>query len=78
MTLEAWVNPSAVSPAWRDLIYKGDDNYYLSATSGFEGRPAGGAIFGGSYGETFGPALSRSTPGRISPRPTTEPRSACM
>src|SRR6266704_3451489 len=29
MTLEAWVNPSTVSSAWRDVIYKGNDNYYL-------------------------------------------------
>src|SRR5512135_1567225 len=33
MTLEAWVNPAAVNSAWRDVIYKGDDNYYLEATS---------------------------------------------
>ena len=33
MTLEAWVNPSTVNGAWRDVIYKGNDNYYLEATS---------------------------------------------
>ena len=33
MTLEAWVNPSAVNSTWRDVIYKGNDNYYLEATS---------------------------------------------
>ena len=33
MTLEAWVNPKTVSNAWRDVIEKGNDNYYLSATS---------------------------------------------
>ena len=32
MTLEAWVNPTTVSNAWRDVIMKGNDNYYLSAT----------------------------------------------
>ena len=32
MTLEAWVFPTA-NRAWRDVIYKGDDNYFLSATS---------------------------------------------
>jgi glucose/arabinose dehydrogenase/chitodextrinase len=56
MTLEAWVYPTAVSSAWRDVVYKGDDNYYLSATSTNGSRPAGGAVFSGSYGETFGPA----------------------
>ncbi len=33
MTLEAWVNPSTVTSAWRDVIYKGNDNYYLEGTS---------------------------------------------
>ena len=33
MTLEAWVKPSTVSNAWRDVIFKGNDNYYLMATS---------------------------------------------
>src|SRR5262245_58946111 len=33
MTLEAWVNPSTVTSAWRDVIYKGNDNYYLDAPS---------------------------------------------
>jgi chitodextrinase len=46
MTLEAWVNPSVVSASWRDVIYKGDDNYYLEATSTTKSRPAGGATGG--------------------------------
>src|SRR5262249_41471128 len=25
MTLEAWVNPSAGGPSWRDVVYKGND-----------------------------------------------------
>src|SRR6516165_6145440 len=29
LTLEAWVNPSSVTSKWRDVIYKGNDNYYL-------------------------------------------------
>jgi hypothetical protein len=44
MTLEAWVNPATVNNAWRDVIYKGDDNYYLEATSTNSSRPAGGGI----------------------------------
>jgi hypothetical protein len=47
MTLEAWVNPSAVSSAWRDVVYKGNDNYFLEAsttTSG--GVPCGAGTFG--------------------------------
>jgi hypothetical protein len=33
LTLEAWVNPTTVSNEWRDVIEKGNDDYYLSATS---------------------------------------------
>lgn len=47
MTLEAWVNPSLVSGRWRDVIFKGKDNYYLEADS-TSGRPAtGGSTIGG-------------------------------
>jgi uncharacterized repeat protein (TIGR01451 family) len=48
MTLEGWVNPSAVTSAWRDLIYKGNDDLYLMATTTQSGRPAGGGTFGGT------------------------------
>ncbi len=47
MTLEAWVKPSAVSDAWRDLVFKGDDNYFLEATSPHGGVPAAGGRFPG-------------------------------
>jgi len=50
MTLEAWVNPSAVNSAWRDVIYKGNDNYYLEGTSDNGGRPGAGGTFGTIYG----------------------------
>ena len=53
MTLEAWVNPSVVSNAWRDVIYKGNDNYYLEATSG-SNAPAGGATVSGADVITLG------------------------
>jgi len=64
MTLEAWIKPATLSVDWQDVIFKGDDNYYLEASSprkgwraGFprKGRPAAGSIFDGTYGETFGP-----------------------
>jgi len=50
MTLEAWVNPSLLNGVWRDVIYKGPDNYYLEADS-TNAKPAtratsGGALFG--------------------------------
>ena len=33
MTLEAWVNPAVAPTGWKDVIYKGNDNYYLEASS---------------------------------------------
>ena len=56
MTLEAWVNPSTVSSAWRDVIYKGNDNYYLEGTSDNGGKPDGGGTFGGANANAFGSA----------------------
>src|SRR5207247_6798599 len=46
MTLEAWVYPTTVSNKWRDVIYKGNDNYYLEGTSNHSSRPAMGGTFG--------------------------------
>jgi Concanavalin A-like lectin/glucanases superfamily/Fibronectin type III domain len=61
MTLEAWVNPSATTAIWRDVIYKGNDNFYLEATSA-SSVPDAGMIAGGSYADAFGTAtLSAST-----------------
>ena len=54
MTLEAWVNPSTVNANWRDVIYKGNDNFYLEATSLNGSVPDGGMIAGGSYADAFG------------------------
>ena len=51
MTLEAWVNPSTVNAAWRDVIYKGNDNFYLEATSTNASNPDAGMIAGGSYAD---------------------------
>ena len=39
--------PRRPSAAWRDVIYKGNDNYYLRATSTNGGQPAGGGTFAG-------------------------------
>jgi glucose/arabinose dehydrogenase/PKD repeat protein len=57
MTLEAWVNPATVSNAWRDVIYKGDNNYYLEATSRGGSRPVGGGIIGGVTAEARGSSV---------------------
>ena len=43
MTLEAWVNPSTVNATWRDVIYKGNDNFYLEAMSTNSSRPDAGS-----------------------------------
>ena len=56
MTLELWVNPSTVTSAWRDLIYKGNDNYYLEATSDNSSRPAIGGTFSGANANLYGTA----------------------
>ena len=56
MTLEAWVNPSTVNANWRDVIYKGNDNYYLEATSSNASKPDAGLIAGGSYADAYGTA----------------------
>ena len=61
MTLEAWVYPTSVTNAWRDVIYKGDDNYYLEATSSSGPDPRRGGTFGGAA-RTFGStALAANT-----------------
>ena len=54
MTLEAWVNPSAASPAWRDVIYKGNDNYYLEGSSTNGGVIAAGGTFAGANATLYG------------------------
>ena len=54
MTLEAWVNPSVVTSAWRDVIYKGNDNYFLEATSDESGVPGAGGTLGSSDVVTYG------------------------
>jgi hypothetical protein len=56
MTLEAWVNPSTVNARWRDVIYKGNDNFYLEATSTSSSVPDAGMIAGGSHADAFGTA----------------------
>ena len=56
MTLEAWVKPATVSSAWRDVIYKGNDNYYLMATSSQASVPAGRAGVSRVYGTSPLPA----------------------
>ena len=54
MTLEAWVYPTATLGQWRDVIYKGDDNYFLMARL-LTPRPGDGGIFAGTYSESFAP-----------------------
>ena len=54
MTLEAWVKPSTVDGAWRDVVYKGNDNYYLEGTSTSGSAPAAGGTFGTASANVFG------------------------
>ena len=53
MTLEAWVKPSTVSNAWRDVIAKGGD-YFVASSIAVGRRPAGGGIFDGVPGNVCG------------------------
>ena len=59
MTLEAWVNPSTVNANWRDVVYKGNDNYYLEATTNNASLPDAGTIAGGTYADAFGTVGAR-------------------
>ena len=62
MTLEAWVDPATVSSAWRDVIEKGNDDYFLMGTTTQSSAAGGGGIIGGSYGQVFtSSALPTST-----------------
>ncbi len=47
MTLEAWVNPSKVANTWADVIFKGENNYFLEGTSDRNETPGAGGTFGG-------------------------------
>lgn len=51
MTLEAWVKPSTIGGDWRDVVYRGNDAYYLEASSQADGLPMGGGSFNGAGGE---------------------------
>ena len=54
MTLEAWVNPSTVDASWRDVIYKGNDNYYLEGTSTNASLPAAGVSARAGFAHAYG------------------------
>jgi len=57
LTLEAWVKPGVVNSAWRDVIYKGDDNYFLEATTGTSAQPGAGLTLASTGNSVvFGPA----------------------
>jgi hypothetical protein len=50
MTLEAWMYPTSVGTSWRDVIYKGDDIYFLLGASPNASRPEAGGTFAEVYG----------------------------
>jgi chitodextrinase len=56
-TLVAWVRPASMNDAWRDVVYKGDDTYYLESSSPTRGAPAAGGRFAasGHHTEAFAP-----------------------
>ena len=53
MTLEAWVDPATVSSAWRDVIEKGNDNYYLRAPPTTRSAPAAAASSAAATAQVF-------------------------
>jgi chitodextrinase len=58
MTLSAWIKPTVVTPAWRDVIMKGQDEYYLVGTSSSGGVPATGGTYTTAL---YGPAVTANT-----------------
>ena len=56
MTLEAWVYPTTVNKQWRDVLYKGNDDYFLMATSTASTRPVGAGTFAGALSQVVGTA----------------------
>jgi uncharacterized protein (TIGR03437 family) len=57
MTLEAWINPSVIDNTWRDVVYKGQNIYFLEVNSDQGSLPAAGGTFGvGGNNATYGPA----------------------
>jgi lysophospholipase L1-like esterase len=56
MTLEAWVNPTALNGILGDVIYKGANNYYLAASSANGNDPAAGGTFGNKSRTLYGSA----------------------
>ena len=54
MTLEAWIYPTTVNSQWRDIIYKGTDDYFLMATTSASSRPALAATFSGALSQIAG------------------------
>jgi len=54
-SIGAWVYPTILSASWRDIVMKGNDNYYLAGSSGgANGAPAFGGTYAGGplYGAT--------------------------
>ena len=56
MTLEAWIYPTTVNKQWRDVLYKGNDDYFLMATSTTSTRPVGAGTFAGALSQVVGTA----------------------
>ena len=61
MTLEAWVYPTTVNKQWRDVFYKGNDDYFLMAHQHERQRDpsARGTFVGAAEPRSFGTANAR-------------------
>ena len=58
VTLEAWIKPTVVNSGWRDVVYKGNDIYYLESTTLSNGGvPAAGVtVVSSGNSNTYGPS----------------------
>jgi hypothetical protein len=48
LTLSAWIRPTANLGGWRTIVQREAEAYFLTASNGTAGRPAGGGTFGSS------------------------------
>ena len=81
MTVEAWVNPTVAANMWRTVLLKEQPgNYAYGLYAGREAAPASRADTGSSAASTerLWARHSRTTRGRIWPRPTTGRCLRCM
>ncbi len=61
LTAEAWVNPSTATGFWEDVIYKGDDTFYLEAMTPSGAEPVAGGTWASNANVNAPAALALHT-----------------